>query len=250
VTAGDLARFSTGPSPALPKLVPTIRGIARMKRLLVLSLALAAVALAPAPSGTADSRGPRSAASAVHLVDGHPARLPDGRVNAVIEIPAGTNAKWEVDKRSGQLVWELKDGRPRVVRFLPYPSNYGMIPRTLLPSELGGDGDPLDVIVLGPALARGSVVAVRLVGLLELLDGGEQDDKLIAVAEGSPLEDVASLAELDARYPGATRILETWFTSYKGPGELESRGFADAERAGAILDAAIAAYRAGRHEAG
>ena len=46
--------------------------------------------------------------------------------------------------------------KPREVKYLGYPGNYGMIPRTLLPKELGGDGDPLDVIVLGPAVERGS----------------------------------------------------------------------------------------------
>ena len=74
----------------------------------------------------------------------------------MIEIPTGTTAKWEVVKPSGELRWEFDQGRPRVVRYLGYPGNYGMIPRTLLPKEEGGDGDPLDVVVLGPAVPRGS----------------------------------------------------------------------------------------------
>ena len=78
-----------------------------------------------------------------------------GTINVVIEIPAGTAAKWEVDKRDGALRWEIEDGRPRVVRYLGYPGNYGMVPRTLLPEEVGGDGDALDVLVLGPALEHG-----------------------------------------------------------------------------------------------
>jgi inorganic pyrophosphatase len=122
-----------------------------------------------------------------HLVRDFPPRTDAGLVNVVVEIPAGTNAKWEVVKESGRLEWEQRGGRPRVFDYLAYPGNYGMVPRTLLPKELGGDGDPLDVIVLGPALERGSVVAVRLIGILELLDGGEQDDKLIAVLPGAPL---------------------------------------------------------------
>lgn len=163
-------------------------------------------------------------------------------IHAVIEIPAGTNAKWEVEKSGGQLRWEFKNGKPRVVQYLPYPGNYGMIPQTILPRELGGDGDPLDVIVLGPALGRGAVIPVRVIGVLKLLDGGEQDDKLVAVSLDGPLRDVETLAELDARFQGVRLILETWFGHYKGPGEMEVRGWGDAERADQILTDAERAY--------
>ncbi len=73
----------------------------------------------------------------------------DGTINVVVEIPTGTTAKWEVTKPDGKLQWEFKRGKPRVVKYLGYPGNYGMLPRTLLAKEDGGDGDPLDVIVLG-----------------------------------------------------------------------------------------------------
>ena len=68
-----------------------------------------------------------------------------------------------------------------------------MIPRTLLPKELGGDGDPLDVLVLGRALPRGSVVETKVLGVLKLLDRGEQDDKILAVPKECPLHEVTSL---------------------------------------------------------
>lgn len=165
-----------------------------------------------------------------------------GHIHAVVEIPTGTNAKWEIDKDTGYLKWEIKDGKPRVVKYLGYPGNYGMIPRTLLPKEGGGDGDPLDVIVLGPAAPRGSVLKARLIGVLKLLDDGEQDDKLVAVTVGSPLGDVQSIAELDRGFKGVTRILETWFANYKGQGRMESRGFSGVPEAMAVLDTAIAAY--------
>lgn len=181
-----------------------------------------------------------------HFLDGYPARGRDGTIHVVVEIPAGTNAKWEVDKSDGSLAWEIKDGRPRVVQYLPYPANYGMVPRTLLPKQLGGDGDPLDVLLLGPALARGALVEARLVGVLRLLDGGEQDDKLIAISVDAPLGQVASMAELDAQYPGISLILETWLSHYKGPGKLQSLGFAEVHEAREILDAAAAAYDRGQ----
>jgi inorganic pyrophosphatase len=180
--------------------------------------------------------GPRS------FLSGYPPTNSDGTVNVVVEIPAGTTAKWEVDKQDGALRWELKDGKPRIVRYLGYPGNYGMIPRTLLPEELGGDGDPLDVIVLGPAVERGSVLRVKVVGVLKLLDGGEQDDKLLAVQEGTALAAARDLEELDQRFPGVTLIVETWFRNYKGPGELEPLGFESADSARAILEAAAAAF--------
>jgi inorganic pyrophosphatase len=182
-------------------------------------------------------RGPES------FVSGYPATNPDGLVNVVVEIPAGTNAKWEVDKRDGALRWEIRDGQPRVVKFLGYPANYGMVPSTLLPKELGGDGDPLDVLLLGPAQPRGTVARARLLGVLKLLDRGEQDDKLIALLDEAPITGVASLAELDDRYPGVTQILEIWMTSYKGPGVIRSGGYAGADEANAILEAAMRAYQ-------
>ena len=178
----------------------------------------------------------------LHFVDGYPAVSDDGLVNVVVEIPSGTLAKWEVDKGDGALAWQFEDGGPRVVRFLGYPGNYGMVPRTYLPKSEGGDGDPLDVLVLGDALERGSIRPVRLIGVLEMLDRGEQDDKLIAVAAGTPFEKVASMEELDEGFPGASEIISIWFESYKGPGKIKVEGFSGPDRANEILEAAKAAY--------
>lgn len=168
---------------------------------------------------------------------------PDGTVNVVVEIPAGTTAKWEVSKEDGMLRWEFRDGKPRRVAYLAYPANYGMIPRTLLPEEEGGDGDPLDAVVLGPALSRGSIARGRLIGVLKLLDGGEQDDKLVVASANTVFAQVDSLMALDASFPGVTTILKTWFTNYKGPGAMEWLGFGDAAEAGRLLTTATMAYR-------
>ena len=110
-----------------------------------------------------------------------------------------------------------------------------MVPRTLLPKELGGDGDPLDIILLGPPLNRGDVVSAKLLGVLKLLDNREQDDKLIAVQFNSPLKKSNSLKELDEQFPGIKEILEQWFTNYKGNGKIKSNGFGNLEEAEKIL---------------
>ncbi len=165
----------------------------------------------------------------------------DGTINSVTEIPAGTNAKWETDPATGQLAWELKKGIPRVINYLSYTGNYGMVPRTV-----GGDGDPLDVLVIGGHQLRGSVAPVKLVGVLKLDEKGNRDDKLIAVLPGSPLDvpGINNISELDAKYfPGIKSIIETWFTSYKGPGAMISLGFEDYDGAKAILDAAVANFK-------
>jgi inorganic pyrophosphatase len=178
-------------------------------------------------------------------LDGYAAFTDRGLVHVVVEIPAGTNDKWEVEQSSGALRWEHENGRPRVVQYLAYPVNYGMIPRTSLPREIGGDGDPLDVLLLGPQIDRGAVVQARPIGVLRLVDDGERDDKILTVPTAGPLSDAVDLESLDARYPGARQILEVWFTSYKGPpGRLVSEGFGDATDAMSIIREASRYYTA------
>lgn len=155
---------------------------------------------------------------------GFPAKTGERTANAVVEIPCGTNEKWEV-KQDGVMRWDLKNGAPRVVEYLGYPANYGIVPRAVLGKEIGGDGDPLDVLVLGPAMPRGTVTSVKVLGIIHLVDGGETDDKLLAVVEDGPLGKIDSLADLDREKPGVTAILKTWFENYKGPGKLTCSGF-------------------------
>lgn len=179
------------------------------------------------------------------FLDGYAPRNADGTVNAVVEIPAGTTAKWEVTDDDGNLHWDIEDGQPRKVQYLGYPLNYGMVPRTKLAETMGGDGDPLDILVLGDALPRGTVVPVTVIALARYTDAGERDDKLVAVRAGTPFEDVDGLAELEASFDGVTDIVDTWFLNYKGPGVFQAQGWTDAAEAMALLDAAEAAYAEG-----
>jgi inorganic pyrophosphatase len=166
----------------------------------------------------------------------------DGTINAVIEIPTGTTAKWEVDKADGSIKWEFKNGKPRIVKYLGYPGNYGMVPQTLLSKKLGGDGDPLDVLVLGASVPRGSVVKAKIIGVLKFLDGGEQDDKLLAVLSGTPFFEINSIQCLDQKFKGISEILELWFVNYKAPDKVESKGIDGVEEAKKVLNMAIKAY--------
>ena len=154
----------------------------------------------------------------------------DGTYNVVIKIPAGTTAKYETNKRNGMLELEQKNGLPRYVQYLGYPVNYGAIPRSILLKSKGGDGDSVDALVLGPSIPRGNVVKGRIIGLLDLVDNGEKDTKAVIVMDDTPFAKVRSIADLDAKYPGTTTIIQTWFTSYKGVGkdgklQITSNGF-------------------------
>lgn len=191
-------------------------------------------------------RAPDTLAAASNLHTAAPAPTGTGPVHAVVEIPAGTSDKWEVTEDGRALAIERQDGQRRRIDYLPYPANYGFLPRTRLATNEGGDGDPVDVVLLGPAAPCGAVVEARIVGALRLLDDGEQDDKMLAVRPGAPLGDVHGLDELRDRYPGVLDILETWFVHYKGPGN-RSRGFVDAAAARSIVtEAARPASSSGR----
>jgi len=170
-------------------------------------------------------------------------KLEDGDINAVIEIPAGTLDKWELDKSTGKVRWEFIDNKPRIVNYIGYPGNYGMIPRTLLSKENGGDGDPLDILVLGPPAERGSTIKCKIIGVLFLTDRGEEDDKLIAVSNNSPLHDINDLVDLNKNYNGISEIIKLWFTNYKGPNKMVSKGFGSKKIAEDILRDAINEYK-------
>jgi inorganic pyrophosphatase len=164
------------------------------------------------------------------------ARNDDGTINAVVEIPQGDVKKFETDTTTGRLFWELKKNKPRKVAYLGYPANYGMVPRTL-----GWDGDPLDVLVIGAPQLRGAVPAVKLVGVMRMVDGGDLDDKLLAVVPGSPFDGLSLQGLEDA---GVTAILKIWFESYKGPGEIQVTGFDDLAAAEQTLQEAEANFAA------
>lgn len=167
----------------------------------------------------------------------------DGTINAVIEIPAGTNEKWEVTKPDGKLELEKEDGKPRIIKYLGYPGNYGMIPKTILPEEAGGDGDPLDILVIGVPLTRGQVVKTKIIGILKFFDRGERDDKLVAVLPETALYNVDNLSQLDEYFPGISTIIKTWFLYYKGSGRMVFKGFGTVREAKDTIEQSIEDYQ-------
>lgn len=141
----------------------------------------------------------------------------DSLANVVIEIPAGTNQKWELNKKTGHIEWEqVSPDSFRVINYLPFPANYGFVPQTLLPEESGGDGDPVDVFVLGSSIARERIVKVKIVGIIHILDENESDSKLLAVHTDEKVFDINSYEMLINNYPGITDIIKLWLIHYKG----------------------------------
>lgn len=98
-------------------------------------------------------------------------------VNAIIEIPKGSRSKYEVDKNTGLLKLD------RVIySSFHYPVNYGFIPQTL-----GQDNDPLDILVLcSQSIQSLCLVEANIIGNMQMIDQGQVDDKIIAVAANDP----------------------------------------------------------------
>ncbi len=147
-------------------------------------------------------------------------------VNAVIEIPLEGISKYEYDK-------ELHVFRLDRNLFSPvhYPGDYGFIPSTL-----GDDGDPLDVLVLVDTPSfPGCVQEVRPIGVLEMIDQGQGDEKILCVGEGNPrYNDVKDYSQI---YPHILKEITHFFSIYKDleGKSVEVRGWKDAGHAREVI---------------
>jgi inorganic pyrophosphatase len=123
---------------------------------------------------------------------------------AVIEIPMGSNVKYELDKKTGLLKLD------RVLySAVYYPANYGFIPQTL-----AEDDDPLDVLVLcKEAVAPLTLVRARAIGLMTMIDSGKRDHKVLAVAMDDP--DYNCFQEASELPPHRLATLRRFFQDYK-----------------------------------
>jgi inorganic pyrophosphatase len=147
-------------------------------------------------------------------------------VNAVIEIPADGISKYEYDKNLHVFRLDRNLFSP-----VHYPGDYGFIPSTL-----GDDGDPLDVLVLVDTPSfPGCLQEVRPIGVLEMIDQGEGDEKILCVGEGNPrYADVHNYTDV---YPHLLKEIKHFFSIYKDleGKSVEVRGWGDAEAAKKII---------------
>jgi len=162
-----------------------------------------------------------------------PAITDTGSINAVIEIPAGTNQKIEFNTENERFETDQLEGKDRVIDFLPYPANYGFIPSTLMDPERGGDGDALDVLVIAAAQPTGTLIAIRPIAVLNLIDDGAIDTKIIAVPSDTSLQiiQVANFEDFLIKYNAGMRIIETWFLNYKGLGRTRLKSWENEHQA-------------------
>jgi len=156
-------------------------------------------------------------------------KSPPHDLNVVIEIPQGSQVKYEIEKESGAIF---------VDRFLftpmAYPTAYGFIPGTL-----ADDGDPADALVLTPvAVVPGAVIRCRPIGMLEMEDESGRDEKVICVphdkihTQWKTVQSVDDLPEITAR------AIEHFFTRYKDlePGKwVKVTGWADKAKTEAAI---------------
>jgi inorganic pyrophosphatase len=122
----------------------------------------------------------------------------------VVEIPAGSKNKYELDKATGILKLD------RVLySSVHYPANYGFIPRSYC-----DDGDPLDVLVLGQEPVHPlTLIFVRPIGVMHMRDQGKADDKILAVHANDPV--VNHIRELDEAPPHSMTEIHRFFLDYK-----------------------------------
>lgn len=152
---------------------------------------------------------------------------------AVIEIPLGSNVKYELDKQSGLV-------RMDRVLYSPtyYPANYGFIPQTF-----AEDDDPLDVLVMSQeSVVPLTVMPARAIGLMTMIDAGKKDQKIIAVATGDP--EFNSYQEASQLPAHRLRVLRRFFQDYK---QLEHKAvevdeIAPAEKAYPVIEDALHRY--------
>ena len=151
-----------------------------------------------------------------------PAISESGNFNAVIEVPAGTNHKIEIDHQTGEFKTSLRNGKPRLIDFLGYPLNYGFIPGTLMDKGRGGDGDPLDALIICESLPSASIVEFIPIAVLRLKDSDELDSKIIGVPVDIAQRTISATnyEMLSNDYPAIMEILVMWFLNYDKKNDL------------------------------
>lgn len=161
--------------------------------------------------------------------------VPD-EINTIIEIGKGSNNKYEVDKATGLIKLDRANYSSAA-----YPFDYGFAPQTLWE-----DADPLDVVVLTTyPLQPGILVAVRPVAVMEMIDGGESDYKVIGVpVEDKRWDDVKDLGDLNKHM---LKEFQHFFETYKAlkgkPSPVEIKGIKGRADAIAAVEKSVKLYK-------
>lgn len=154
-------------------------------------------------------------------------------MNVIIEINKGSKNKYEIDKKTGLIALD------RVAHTAQdFPFDYGFVPRTLW-----HDNDPLDVILLTTyPLTPGILVRARPVALMKMIDGGEGDDKVIAVPVDDPrFEATNDLSDIN---PHTIKEIEHFYSTYKKLQNkvVEVQGFKGKDEAKAAFEEGLELY--------
>ena len=165
--------------------------------------------------------------------------IPAGRnvpdiINAVIEIPRGSRNKYEYDEQYNIFKLDRVLASP-----MHYPTAYGFVPSTIF-----SDGDPVDIMVLiEESTFVGCMIEVRPLGVMRMIDGGKQDDKIIAV----PVADhsFSHYVALENMKPHTLEEIKYFYSHYKNLEGLETEfaGWGDNEYAGQMLHESMQRFR-------
>ncbi len=162
---------------------------------------------------------------------------PEEAINVLIEIPKGSNIKYELDKESGAIFLD------RILygsQF--YPANYGFVPNTL-----ADDGDPIDVLVLSSeAVVPGCIIKSRIIGVFIMEDENGQDEKIVAVPTVKLDPKMAKINSLEDLPEVELSQIKHFFETYKDlePGKwVKVTGFEGREKAIELINKSIANYK-------
>nr|CAC81009.2 soluble inorganic pyrophosphatase [Nostoc sp. PCC 7120 = FACHB-418] len=162
-----------------------------------------------------------------------PAQPKPGVINILIEIAGGSQNKYEFDKDLEAFALD------RVLySSVKYPYDYGFVPNTL-----ADDGDPLDgMVIIDEPTFPGCVIAARPIGFLEMIDGGDRDEKILAVPDKDPR--YAHRKSLNDVAPHRLDEIAEFFRSYKNLEKkvTQSVGWQDVDQVKALVDHPVKAY--------
>jgi inorganic pyrophosphatase len=161
---------------------------------------------------------------------------PPFEVNCVVEIPKGATNKYEYDEKEN--IFKLDRALYEAVF---YPAEYGFIPQTLNKQ----DGDPLDVMVLSTfPTFPGCLLPCRPIGVLRLIDSGEEDNKIIAVSANDPrFEEIKELDDLSTH---AKKEIKNFFENYaelQTEKKIKIEGWSGKDKAHDLIKEAIKNYQ-------